>query len=414
MHPARLGRMLPFGRFQQLARVGVRHRSSMAAMTLALDPMPNFQPSDLDSRESELEAAHAKAVKLQESGDLGRSLKAYRELLSTRRSLNGDMHPQTLYALGHVSACLRDVGQLAEAEALAHEQRTSSANLLGEAHPDTLSASTNLISVLTAAGKHEQAEPLARQLLGNSRKLLGKHHAETLIAQSNLAQVFMARGKHDEAEPLVREDLQASRKLHGTRHSDTLVAISNLASVLLAQKKLGEAEALMRKNLALCREVHGTRHPHTITAIHNLVHLLRKRELPNERLSDEVEPLLAEQSESSARVLGSRHPDTVAATEARASLLVHLGRLREAFVVVSRLHGDTHMWTLSLLSSLTVRLQEEEKAHEAEPFARKLYDATRKALGAENSVVLRSKRLLVQCLRSQGKLEEAAELAPEA
>ena len=356
----------------------------------------------------ELDALSAEAIELQRT-DISRSTELYRELLLRRRTLHGDTHPHTLYAIGHLSASLRDVGQLCEAEQLAQEQRSTSADLLGELHPDTLSADSNLVSVLNAAGKH--TEPIARRLLDRTRQLLGDHHEETLVAQSALAQAYLARGKHDKAELLARDDLKASNKLHGPRHNDTLVALSNLASALLGQNKLPEAEQLMRKNLALCREIHGGSHTHTLTAIHNLVHLLRKKGMCKDELGSEVEPLLQEQSETSARVLGSRHPETIYATETRASLLVHLGRLREAHAVISRLHGDTHPWTLKLLSTLATQLHEQDGPAEAEPFARKLYVACRNALGEDSAFVLHAQRHLASCLRQQGKLKEAAELS---
>lgn len=170
----------------------------------------------------------------------------------------------------------------------------------------------------------------------------------------------------------MRDDLRASRKLHGARHSDSLVALSNLAGVLTAQKRYDEAEPLMQQNLALCRQVHGSLHPHTLTAISNLVHLFRQM-----GCTHEAEPLLREESEISARTLGPRHPDTLRATESLGSLLTHLGRLPEALAIISRLHGQSHMWTLSLLTKLTSQLYREGKYAEAEPYARQLVRATR-------------------------------------
>ena len=59
-----------------------------------------------------------------------------------------------------------------------------------------------------------------------------------------------------------------------------------------------------------------------------------------------------------------------------------------------RLHGDAHLWTISLLGKITQRLHRECKHEEAEGYARQLVRASRQALGADSEATKRSQRML--------------------
>jgi len=382
--------------------------TATAAMLPSLIPTqaPLKHPvlADSDS-EKALSIIHEMAVSCLENGEMQVAIGGFRAVLDSRR--NDEMPvtaPKTLAAMGNLAACLRQAGDFDEAEELAREQTSRATALLGTAHPDTLGATCNLISVLSAAGKHDEAEPLGQQLLKASELILGEKNTTTLIAKSALAQIYLAQGRHEAAEPLMRDDLASSTLVHGARHSDTLVALSNLANVLTAQRKLQEAYPLMRQHVALCREVHGARHPHTLMAIGNLVELLRRQG----GAEAEAEPLLREQSEVSARVLGPRHPDTIDAAESLAALLVHQERLSEALAVVRSLHGDSHLWTISLLNKLVQRLCGQGRASEAEEYAKQLVSATERALGKDNSTTHQTYRLLSYVLAQQRKFEDAS------
>lgn len=378
-----------------------RGLSRLAAVSHSLLPpqLPG-RPFEDEADEMVLKIMHGMAVRCHAAGNVHSAVNGFRAVLKSRQAGASAKSPCTLHAMGNLAACLRQAGELAEAEGLAREQVACSERLLGAAHPDTLGAKSNLMAVLRDAGKYDDAEPLGLALLDDARLTLGPTHASTLAAQSNLAQIYLAQGRHKDAEPLIREDLRHSSLVHGAYHTETLVALSNLANVLTAQRKLNEAEPLMRKHVALCREVHGERHPHTLVAIHNLVELLRRQG------GAEVEALLLlrEYSDASASVLGERHPDSIDAAESHAALLVHLGRLPEAIQIVRKLHGDAHVWTISLLDKLVHRLCADGQPAAAEPYAVELVDATERALGADNNATLRS-RLLLAAVQSK-KTEE--------
>ena len=378
-----------------------RGLSRLAAVSHSLLPpqLPG-RPFEDEADEMVLKIMHGMAVRCHAAGNVHSAVNGFRAVLKSRQAGASAKSPCTLHAMGNLAACLRQAGELAEAEGLAREQVACSERLLGAAHPDTLGAKSNLMAVLRDAGKYDDAEPLGLALLDDARLTLGPTHASTLAAQSNLAQIYLAQGRHKDAEPLIREDLRHSSLVHGAYHTETLVALSNLANVLTAQRKLNEAEPMMRKHVALCREVHGERHPHTLVAIHNLVELLRRQG------GAEVEALLLlrEYSDASASVLGERHPDSIDAAESHAALLVHLGRLPEAIQIVRKLHGDAHVWTISLLDKLVHRLCADGQPAAAEPYAVELVDATERALGADNNATLRS-RLLLAAVQSK-KTEE--------
>ena len=55
-------------------------------------------------------------------GSLQQSRERFATLLALRRDRHGDTHPQTLYAIGNLATCLRDLGELDGAEELALEE----------------------------------------------------------------------------------------------------------------------------------------------------------------------------------------------------------------------------------------------------------------------------------------------------
>ena len=98
------------------------------------------------------------------------------------------------------------------------------------------------------------------------------------------------------------------------------------------------------------------------------------------------------------------HTDSIDAAESHAALLVHLGRLPEALQIVRKLHGDAHVWTISLLDKLVRRGLSDGQSAAAEPYAAELVDATERALGADNDATLRS-RLLLAAVQSKKTAE---------
>ena len=71
--------------------------------------------------------------------------------------------------------------------------------VLGEEHPDTLSSMNNLACALRKAGQYAEAIEMHRTVLSVRRRVLGEEHPNTLGSMNNLAFALDDAGQH--AEP---------------------------------------------------------------------------------------------------------------------------------------------------------------------------------------------------------------------
>ena len=135
-----------------------------------------------------------------------------------------------------------NLGLLKQAEDLLHQVVTFRRRVSGDEHPDTLGSMHKLAHVFYQQGRLQKGEDLQRQVLEIRRRVLGTEHPETLASMHHLASVYSARGSLDAAKDLYRQTLEVRRRVLGAEHLDTLKSMNNLAGVYYAQGLLSTGQ----------------------------------------------------------------------------------------------------------------------------------------------------------------------------
>ncbi|KAJ6543526.1 P-loop containing nucleoside triphosphate hydrolase protein [Mycena vulgaris] len=194
----------------------------------------------------------------------------YIAALEHRRSVLGEDHLDTLYAVGVLASTYTRLGKLQEAEELEVVVLEKRRKILGEDHLQTLVTMGNLASTYYNLGKLQEAEELQVGVVEKRRKILGDDHPETLRAMGNLASTYHKLAKLQEAEELGVVVLEKQRKILGEDHSNTLDAMQDLAATCYHMNKFKEAEQFYVELLDRQTALLGADHPDTLEAANNL------------------------------------------------------------------------------------------------------------------------------------------------
>ncbi len=145
------------------------------------------------------------------------------------------------------------------------------------------------------------------------------------------------------------------------------------------------------------------------------------RTLLNLGLDDQAEPHLTTASTVLDAVLGPEHPDSLAAKQWLAALLMWQGRnaesekeARTALQTARRVLGEGRPQTLALTAHLANAVYLQGRYDESAKIAREGLTIARKELGNEHRITLQLMRNLAWSLRGQGNDAESASLLQEA
>ena len=211
----------------------------------------------------------------------------YREALDLARRLYPGDHPDIADCLSEMARGMRDLGNLAEAEALGREGLAMWRRLYGDRHRETMISAQTVAGLLAERGKVSEAERLYREALATGRSLFGESHQLVLGSKSALAGFLERRGRLDEALSLREDEVAAARKQFGEDHAVVARSIASLGRHQLLRNQIAAAEKYLRAALAIRQRIHPAGHWRIAEAKAFLGQcLLRARRL------DEAEPLL--------------------------------------------------------------------------------------------------------------------------
>jgi tetratricopeptide (TPR) repeat protein len=188
--------------------------------------------------------------------------------------------------------------------------------------------------------------------------------------------------------------------------------VNNLALLLDSKGDYGAAEPLFRRALESSERVLGPDHPNTVGSVNNLAALLHSK-----GAYGEAEPLHRKALESSERVLGPDHPYTLTSLNNLAALLHSKGAYGEAepffqraLESYERVLGPDHPYTLTSLNNLAFLLSSKGAYGEAEPLFRRALESCERVLGSEHPDTLSTVNNLARLLESKGDYGEAETL----
>ncbi|USP73041.1 hypothetical protein yc1106_00315 [Curvularia clavata] len=222
-------------------------------------------------------------------------------------------------------------------------------NIFESEHPQTLETVNILVTALIRQGKYEEAEGMSRRVLQGYEKTFGQEHPNTLLSVNNLASVLFMKGMNEEAEAMLRRTLRAVKKMPELEVQFAIGCANNLAEVLAKQGKLEKAEAIHRRLLQTNEEVFGHEHPDTLLSISNLGKLLEEQ-----RRFSEAEAMYCRALEGRERVLGLEHENTLYSMTNLGRLFHKQKRYSEAIELYRRAH-DGYLKVLGAQDSVTVK-----------------------------------------------------------
>jgi tetratricopeptide (TPR) repeat protein len=229
-----------------------------------------------------------------------------RSALTTRKTVLGEDHPDTLRSMDDLAELYRLQRNHDKTEALHFESLEIRKRVLGDDHPETLDTMNNLARSYYEQGRYVEAEPLYLETLRARKRVLGVDHRQTLSTMNRLANLYIRQDRREEAEALHRATLEGYKRLHGADDETTIRYMHQLTLIYEDQDLYDEAEATFRERLEKLRRVFGEDHPRTRYMMTRLASLCRKQ-----NRYDEAERLYREVLETCRRVLGDDHPGTL-------------------------------------------------------------------------------------------------------
>ncbi|PVH92436.1 TPR-like protein [Periconia macrospinosa] len=241
-------------------------------------------------------------------------------VLDSRKRVLGPEHPETLASMGNLASTYWNQGRWDAAEKLFIQ------------NPDTLTSMANLASTYRDQGQWKKAEKLEIYVTETQGRILGADHPSTLKCKAELALTLWNQGRRSDAE-----------KVLGQEHPDTLSCMANLGMARRHRGKLTEAEELETRVLEVQQRILGAEHPSTLTSMANLAstfwskgrwkdaeELLDQATEISKRVLANLAILEVQAIETSKRVRGKEHPDTLTCMASLATTRRHQGRWHEA------------------------------------------------------------------------------------
>ncbi len=204
-------------------------------------------------------------------------------------------------------------------------------------------------------------------------------------------------------------------KRHQPEGERSLDALSGLAAMLHAQGRYGEAQDVADQILQSSERVLGSEHPDTLSSVNNLAQALYAQgNLAKAcKLQEQV-------VEAMIRQLGQEHPDTLTSLNNLAQTLKAQGDLAKArelekqvLEARARLQGQEHPDTLMSMNNLAQTLKAQGDLAKAHELQEQVLEARARLLGKEHPDTLASLNNLAQTLYAQGDLAGAHKLQEE-
>ncbi len=203
------------------------------------------------------------AITLRARGRMGEAADLLREVLTLRIRLLGREHAEVAAVQNELAVLLMETGKYAEAEplfrlALARVVNAPSEQLRGEDRPQYIGrAQTSLGACLVEVGELDEAEALLLASLEGKREMLGDSHVSVSSTLHWLAKLRLRQDRLADAELLAREAVDIRRAAWPMGHPFLAGSLGLLGEILLIDERAEQAAALLAEAL----EMHDARQP---------------------------------------------------------------------------------------------------------------------------------------------------------
>ena len=329
------------------------------------------------------------------------------EALLLRRTLLGDLHPDTLVSIEHLA---RDsIESKGGGVALYREVVEGRTRVLGPDHPDTLRVMADLGNRLAHMSRYDEGVALLREALERSEQELGVDDPVTIYVRSRLGLRLGHQGLSREAVPIMREAYETALRVLGPQHRITLESADELGGLLWRVDRLDEAEPFIRQTLERYRTIYGDHHRLTIDAISLLAVLLE-----GQGRLEECEQLTQATLETARRFFEPDSGQVLVSQHNLGFVQYKLGRfeeaeanLREVLELRRQKIGDDHDKTIVTAGNLAMVLVARGRPAEAEPLAREAVERGAVSRGPDHWVVGNCRGQLGLALAALGRFAES-------
>nr|WP_221382472.1 FxSxx-COOH system tetratricopeptide repeat protein [Actinoplanes polyasparticus] len=339
--------------------------------------LAHLEPSGaLDSDDIEVHALTIDMVRyLRYRGDFAGSARLADRALTNWEPRLGQDHLSVLRLRSELGNILLARGDYQDALEIEQQVVARMTALRGETYPYALIALSGAAAAYAGLGQYGQAVELGDKVLVHWQATVGDSNLRTVLARNNLAQWLYLAGDFSRARELGEQVAKDSEEFLGAVSRDTLLHKCNLGRFLRADGDLVRSEAVLRETLESCLTALDKGHRVTATAQRELATTLR-------RLGQLEEARKQVEKAAATLTIGvAEHPDAFACELELAAISAADGKpdvavtgAREAWSRYQRVLGDRHPFTLAAANDLAIYLVAAGAA--GPPEARALLSAT--------------------------------------
>ncbi|KAH7119535.1 kinesin light chain 3 [Dendryphion nanum] len=261
----------------------------------------------------------------------------------------------------------------------------------------------------------ESALDLHRFVHAALRGWLWKHEALDKWTKRAIAQISRVfpesshgnRSKWRRMLPHAKYTLSYSSR--NQEDTEEMELIRKCADALFSDGQYRESEELFKQVVETSARLFGYEHPNTLISMANLASTYS-----NQGRWKEAEELLVQVMETSSRVLGYEHPDTLISMGNLAATYRNQGRWKEAEELAmqvmekrKKVLGNEHPLTLTSMANLASTYMKQGRWKKAEELEAQVMEVSLRVLGEENPSTLHSMGNLASTYMKQGRWKEA-------
>ena len=252
-------------------------------------------------------------------------------------------------------------------------------NVLGDEHPETVKNLRGLGWLHTEMGNYAVAADYLTRAVEVDRRL-SPGTSELSRSLNLLGNALFEKQQYAEAESIFLESLELRRELFGETSHEYIQTLQNVAISQASQGDLSGAESVLRQVVAVRRDINKEDNPHLSAALLNL-----GCSISEQGRFAEAEPILREALDMAERVTGTSHPALDSYITSLSGVLIELGELEQAEALFRQAVGslenglpDGHWRAARARSALGECLRLQGRHDEAEPLLVEACEALRR------------------------------------
>lgn len=182
-------------------------------------------------------------------------------LRSVAEASHADMSEKAATLWGNLGYSHQMAGDYPAARPCYEQVLSIRKEVLGEKHPDTARSLNNLGGLLDSMGDYSAARPYYEQALVIYREVLGEGDPDTAISLNNLGGLLVSMGDYSAARPYYEQALAIRKQVLGDMHPDTAQSLNNLGYLLQAMGDYPAARSYYEQALAIWEATLPPDHP---------------------------------------------------------------------------------------------------------------------------------------------------------